>query len=287
MLRRLKGFTGFAGFAGSILTSALLLGACTTPRAYQSALDRAFSELDSRAVRGVASDSRGLKPPFAKLRGRLEMLVFPKVSDLASKTSEAPLLGFSSPIRFGITAQRLLDCAKLRKEKSSKWAHREFFPEELPQGSLCAILELAQLSPKPSAGSIRRGDLKAARIYLDEAYRTHGIEFEIHEDARSTRTARVSWDSDEPSSSGLTLLPLDLPVLSRMDGVPSPLPIPTDPYVSAKARRLGARSCSSARRYDYRDLYGNLNTVSWCAGDAWPTTMENTRFFAILLEGSS
>ncbi len=259
-----------------------LTSACATHTAYDSALRQAFNEFDARASRTVASPGSGQTlPQFSRLRGRLEMLVFPKISDQASKTQDTPLLTYGAPIRFGITAQRLLECSKLRKENSTKWAHREFFPADLPSGSDCGILDVRQLDPRPSPGSIRQGDLAAARVYLDSNYRTHGIEIEIHEDSRRTRTARLRWQAGEPSSSGLTLFPIDVPVAGRMDAVDAPLPLPADPYVAAKLKKFGARQCLESRLYRYRDVYGNTTVVGWCEGDAWPSTMENHRFFAI------
>jgi hypothetical protein len=267
----------------ALFTIGMLVTGCSTARrqdAYDAALARAFDDHASRTERAPSSLD-GPEEEFQSLRGRTEVLVFPKVSNQASMTSEETIRGFSSPIRFSITSQRLLSCRKLLEEKTSKWAHREFFGKTVDPALDCGILELKQTAPEVKAGNRRNGDSLAARIYLDSRYQVHGIEFDIYRTRGESDTTRIKWDPQDASSSGLTLFPIDIPRLDSRSGSEGALPIPEDAYVRAKMKKFKAESCTTARTYQYRDLYGNRNTVGWCDGSAWPTVIDNSRFFAI------
>jgi hypothetical protein len=249
---------------------------------YERAIDQAFQELESKTLRSPASTSRADRlATFRKLRGRTEMIVFPKISNRGSKTELEPFQAFASPVRFAITAQRLLSCQKLLQENTSKWAHREHFPADIHSSLDCGIFELKQVAPEIKEGNRRFGDAIAARLYLDSNYHPYGIDMELHESRGKSATTSMKWNPAESPSSGLTLFPMDLPNLDIHSSSVGELPVPADAYVRNKMKKFGASSCEEARRYQYRDLYGNTTVVGWCDGAGWPTTIENSRFFAI------
>ncbi len=266
----------------------------TTPVENTAALDRAvnqaFERLDELEARTpgnrlpASQPSAPLKARFSKLRGRTEILVFPKVSNRAAMNAEPVVQVFGSPIRFAATAQRLLNCRKLLQENSSQWNHREAFSADLHPELDCGIFEIRQIAPQIQAGNRKAGDLLSARTYLDSNYRAHGLDIEIYRARRKADTTHLKWDELEPLSSGLTLFPIDIPHADMTVTETAALPIPSDPYVRSKLKKFRASSCSRAKQYRYRDLYGNANTVAWCDGDAWPTVIDNPRFFAVTVK---
>ncbi len=270
---------------GALALAAVSLSACGTTKVigtYERAIDQAFQELETRSQRAPASASQPDRlAGFRKLRGRTEMIVFPKISNQGSKTEVEPFQAFASPVRFAITAQRLLNCQKLLQEKTDKWAHREHFPSDIHSSLDCGIFELSQVAPEIKAGNRRFGDPVAARLYLDSNYHPYGVDMELYESRGETATTSMKWNPVEASSSGLTLFPMDIPNLDAHSASIGGLPVPADAYVRNKMRKFGAASCKDARRYQYRDLYGNTTVVGWCDGASWPTTIENSRFFAI------
>ncbi|MEN9723514.1 MAG: hypothetical protein RJB38_1500 [Pseudomonadota bacterium] len=262
----------------------LAVSACATAKrheAFDSAVTQAFNELEFRGNRspaGALPIDRGSS--LQKLRGRTEILVFPKLSNQSAKSRGPRIRFFGSPIRFAVTAQRLVNCRKLLAQKIQDSSHQAYFGTEVDPSLDCAILEIKQIAPEIKAGNRRNGDLLAARLYLDSNYQSYGIDWEIYRGRGASDISRVKLDPSEPSSSGLSIFPIDLPHLNSAPQ-DAAVGIPKDPYVRSKMKRFGASGCSSAPRYQYRDTYGSKNTVSWCDGAAWPTTIDTPRYFAI------
>ena len=124
------------------------------------------------------------------------------------------------------------------------------------------------------------------RLYVDDAYRIYGADFETATSKRSVETRRLRIDPETQSGSGLFLLPLDLPNLSLQEsaGLAS-ANVSKDPYVIGKMQKAGISMCPQGQSFRYQDQLGIRQSVVWCAGDPWPTSVENAHSLSVLVKG--
>ncbi|MGE0615014.1 MAG: hypothetical protein AB7P04_05205 [Bacteriovoracia bacterium] len=256
--------------------------------ANQRALDLAFSEMDARARRGVASIDQDLQPysnQFDKLRNRVQYLVFPKVSKITEKRPQAGPVEFGAPVRFDITSRRLVECTKLQKEAINDLHHQAFFAAGDLADKKCAVLNYRP-TRAPAKGDLKPDDVTSVRLYLDSDYRAHGTDIVKFVARGDEETYGVKFDPEDASSSGLLLFPTDVPRLLKGDnykGVRA-FQMPADPFVTKRAARENVgKKCDRAGAFEYRDAFGNRVKAQWCAGDPLPTTIDNQKFFAILI----
>lgn len=256
--------------------------------AFSAAVDGAFAELDAGSRRPASDVKTMLGLDFKKLRGRLGVIVFPKISNKAEKSSRHPLRAFASPREFELVAQRLLNCQQLLKEKTKKWSHQEYFPGTIDERLECGIFRVTQSRPKLTAVDLRRDDIAEMRIYLDSDYRAYGVDIDIIVDRNNSAITNIKWDEREHLSSGLALFPIDLPNLSRLDAMTkkttdqAQITLPDDVYVKNKLLKAGVKLCQLGHVFEYRDFYGSKQRIQWCVGNPWPATVENDRYFAVL-----
>lgn len=285
-------------FAALALTA---LGSCASrdrsevgTQAYNQALSRAFDEMKARSPDGrdLASEQSLASlagADLSKLRGSIEVVVFPKFSSLGDKNASAVHVDFGRPTTYTFNVVRNLDCQKLVKENSAKWAHRDNFKDASADLD-CAILRVVQSEPKRLVANVRQGDIKEAHLYLDSEYSVYGFDYEIMRTRRDSEVVHVKTDATAASgSSGLGMLPIDLPPSNPALAVVSddqPVRASADAFVTRKLQELKVSfSCARGKRILYKDSYGQRNTIQWCKGDVWPTVVENDRFVAVLKRG--
>jgi|GEM_PF-2647647 len=287
----------------SLLALSLFTGACshnsghvTGEAAYNNALDKAFTELAMRRGgeegREVASDesvSDRAGADFSKLRGSIEVVVFPKLSNGTEKREGKIHVNIGRPITYTLNIQRNLKCAQLVRENTDKWSHKQFFADADTDLD-CAILRVFQSAPEKKTANVRRGDIKEARLYIDSQYGVHGLDYEIMRTKRDSETVRVKTDVDSTEgSSGLGLLPIDLPPVNSAEARienNKVITLSKDAYLQRKIRELGVSlSCTTGTQAEYKDYFGNINRTQWCRGDVWPTVVENANMIAILKRG--
>jgi hypothetical protein len=285
-------------FAALALTA---LGSCASrdrsevgTQAYNQALSRAFDEMKARSPDGrdLASEQSLAAlagADLSKLRGSIEVVVFPKFSSLGDKNASAVHVDFGRPTTYTFNVVRNLACQKLVKENSAKWAHRDNFKDASADLD-CAILRVVQSEPKRLVANVRQGDIKEAHLYLDSEYSVYGFDYEIMRTRRDSEVVHVKTDATAASgSSGLGMLPIDLPPSNPALAVVSddqPVRASADAFVTRKLQELKVSfSCARGKRISYKDSYGQRNTTQWCKGDVWPTVVENDRFVAVLKRG--
>ncbi|MEO5666796.1 MAG: hypothetical protein ABIR96_01925 [Bdellovibrionota bacterium] len=270
-------------------------GAGVGPQAYRQALNQAFDDLKARSPEGreVASEQSiavEAGADFSKLRGSIEVVVFPKMSNMAEKRPGVVRTQFGRPTTYSFNVVRNLECAKLVRENTDKWAHRENF-KTAAAGQSCAILRIFQSEPKRLVANVRQGDIKETHLYLDSDYAVYGYDYEIMRSNRESEVVHVGTDEAVASgSSGLGMIPLDLPPSNSALSVVAdnqPLHVSSDAFVNRKLQELRVSpSCSRAKKILYKDTFGQRNEVQWCQGDVWPTVVENARFVAVLKRGN-
>jgi hypothetical protein len=241
-------------FALGSLPALGLLGSCssrpgfgTGPHAYTQALNQAFDEIKARSPEGreLASDEtlvEGMGVDLARLRGSIEVVVFPKLSNIADKNSEPGYVEYGRPIVYTFNVVRNLECAKLVRERTDKWSHQVYFKDLATSDKRCAVLRVFQSVPQRKPANTRRGDIKEVHVYLDSDYGVYGYDYEIMRSRRDAELLRVQTDPSlaAAGSSGLGLIPLDLPPPNPALAVvrkSQATEVSSDAYCHAKAAR--------------------------------------------------
>lgn len=287
----------------SLLACASLAASCshhsaplTGEAAYNQALDQAFHELEAKnnlaEGRELASDQSVADlagAEFSKLRGSIEVVVFPKLSNGTEKRNEPLRVNIGSPITYTFNVQRNLNCKQLKNENSAQWSHQQFFAD-VDADLDCAILRVFQSAPQKKVANARRGDVKELRLYVDSDYGVYGFDYDLMRSRRDSEVVRVKTDArSTPGSSGLGLFPVDLPPVNSAEArvqTARPIQVSKDAYVNRKLRELGVTlSCSNGTHAEYKDVYGTVHRTQWCRGDVWPTIVENANMIAVLKRG--
>lgn len=280
---------------------------------YETALDDAFNELDSNSSRGMASMNDSMKELGLDLKNinSFEMLVFPKIIDHHVKRGKPVALDQSKiksmsrqerkeyfeskmtyyePYVYNFKVLAKGKCRKLKKRK--KYHTNKFFGgDTFRKGQRCFVVEGRKKRPKffgKFFAEIKKEDLLAVRLYLDDQFRPHGqaLDIAVKSGMKKFRTVNLKNDSSENSSSGLSLFPVDLPNLSinQVNSVQSgAVRLPRNLFVIFKIKsQVKTPICSKGYQLDFKDIYGSSIMVDWCKGNNWPTTINTNRFFAIL-----
>lgn len=271
----------------------------------EDSIHEAISEANAGHTRGVAqaeSVMSVVNPRLQSLRGSFVVVLFPKKNDMTEKSrrlvpenaANDPHGDFGKPVAFRITAQGLDQCAKLVKWDNRKLAHKLFFASLKDQKDLgCGVFNI-ELEKKPNKGLIHDGDLLSTRIYIDSQYRPYGVENLLFSGRRNApKPTMMAIDPDTALQSGLWMLPIDLPALTKLRPGRSPagevsigpIAVPSNKFLRRRVGEIQNRAstfCQSAVRMRYRDEYGGLVLASWCPGSPWPAAVETNRYFAVL-----
>lgn len=323
---------GLSGCAGSPSHSGLERGPGTRPAnpslASQESAPRTPAQDRQRSLvqvqtRANLSQLRTVRP------GKFRVLVYPKISTNKFKTNDPamaeigdrqrldmgeqqprdqwPLLG--RPEEFEVSPIVVNPCAEFFRSSSrsgstredrggagffGKYRPAEVFAPSLAQSSqTCAIVEVTSVRLRDlNRELIRRGDLRAVRVYLDDAYRVHGYERDVFADGQNITTVRVQNDPSSGGSSNLTLFPLLFPaddVLYSQGGnakvrVAGPISLKLDRLSITQASRamrdFRVAPCS-ATAFFFEDYFGGTSKTVWCDGSPWPLAMENDKMIAV------
>ncbi len=235
------------------------------------------------------SDLNKIKP------GRFEVYVYPKMSsqNLKTKSNEAPLL--MKPQVYEVATIAMTPCQTMISGRMfAKYRPDLVFAADLGKDDKrdCAIVQVTSKTMRQRPHSlIRPNDVLAIRLYLDDEYRLHGQEKDIYVDSRNLRVDRIKNDPNLPSSSGLSLFPIDLPTEFMMiQGFPAKARLQSasdsglDRLAVKQAQRLNhnfqTANCDAAV-FKHISYYGAVTSVNWCQGLPWPAKMENARFTAV------
>lgn len=307
---------------------------------YEASLDQAFAQLKTTKMTGrvVASETEVPKElsvvsaNFRDLSTDFEVLVFPKKSDITEKhighekaelrialikkfgktdglkkydeVKNDNLVEYQKPVSYRFSDQRMTSCYNIVKENSKKWNAKDFFgsPEvyRKHKDKQCAIIQVKQVSPKIRVSKIRKDDVLAMRIFIDDMFRPYGKEIDIARVSKAryrkgqVGRVRIPYSNKNSMSSELSYFPIDIPnflnnkVKLNWNYVETnALSIPNDYYVKNKIEKLvKVDLCDSGYTTAYSDIYGRTVKVGWCKGHSWPTTITTNNFFAVLKRGA-
>lgn len=274
---------------------------------YRAALAKAFQEkAELQGIRRPASARRSRQARLRKVQpGRIRVFVFPKLRALNAKNAsesaplykseaeeEASFLG--PPEEYEVSSLALSPCQQfLEKNLSAKYHPKAFFDPALARDKArqCAIVEITSLKVKNADKAlIRRDDLLRVRLYLDDNFVTYGYELDKYQDSRTLETVQIRIDGMFSASSGLSLMPMDIPSLRLLSsslaraGTVDPA-TKIDKLAIAQIRRKLMRNFAPARckgaLVRYADAYGADVEVGWCDNASFPQYISNSRFVAV------
>lgn len=225
--------------------------------------------------------------------GKFEVYVFPKLSNRANKEATLPEEMLGAPRAFEVSLIADSPCAAYaQKNLFAQLRPLDLFPAELTQSAQrrCAIVEVtAKDVARMNRALLKRDDQVQTRLFLDDEYRLYGYDMTLVDEQRGIRVVRVKNDPQQPSSSGLTLFPVDFPGLeSRMSPAANPAQYVqqrVDTVAQQQIRRRHNRafqvpSCQG-NIWQSVDYFGQQVLIGWCRGVPWPHFIENSRFIAI------
>ena len=261
-------------------------------QARQEGLEKAFLALENSNNRQVASIKEEAKPlvaNFKKLRFEQKISVFPIVNNITHKNQEKSNDEYWQPSTYSINAVNLQPCKSMYSSAArgefKKYKIKEHFKSIKDSDLDCAILKVYQSAPKIKKGNRKMGDLKETYLYIDSQYRTYGVDFVHINGKRENKTSSFAFSKNQPSSSFLSTSPIDLPILSS---APTKTAFTVDDiFVQSKVNKQRSQDiyklCNKKMNsYEHFDQYENKVNISWCPGDAWPTSIKTNRYLAII-----
>ena len=300
-----------------LLLSSFLIGCATQKKspgkAYSLALEKAFSRMESQEKgRKLASfaerprEVERLLPRIKSLSTDFEVMVFPKITGQAFKypNKKFSKLKWGFPLIYRFQKRRIGKCYSLATSKDKWRAFRYFTQNHFSSSSKrnCLVLEVKQAFPKILRSRIRKDDKIAMRIYLDDSLRPFGQEYEIARVPKARKsygevgTVGFKLNPFYPLDSGLSGFPVDLPnfisPVARKNWkkvLKGATKVPKHPFIVSQMKKFNVvhKMCEEGYRTHYKDLYGRKVRVGWCEGNAWPTTIETRRYFAVLRNGAN
>lgn len=297
-------------FLALLISITFFLSSCSTTTykegtedPYNTALNKAFSELKEKQKRGMASQSQSASPVLRKLRmrpeklGSFKMLVFPTDLNMHLKrTLKNPnKFSYGQPQTFVFKTLKKGLCRHLKRSK--KYGADIFFKNGIfGTGQSCVIIEGRRQRPRKwgkVVTRLRRDDMLAVRLYFDDHFRPFGksLDYVVKQGTEKYRTVHMKYDEKESMSSEMGLFPIDLPNFRNSQIKKSfkyvkkgAIRLPSDFFVAAKIKsRAGKSICKTGYQVNYSDQFGNNVAVDFCKGKSWPTAIHTMRFFAILI----
>lgn len=234
-----------------------------------------------------------------------EVYVYPKISAQTFKHAGSEVFDkgylLGKPQTFQVSVIANLPCKRFVEDKSNlfkKYNVKEIFDKNLESTEKkCAILEMTSLKmKKANADLIRRGDILKYRVFIDNEWKTYGYEIdELTGQVKNTVTRKIKFDSQYSGSSGLSMFPIDLPILSQNDEAEPAEKVGDlsaeikkiegfDDFalhqLAEEKRNFKLQSCKGVK-LKYRDYYGQSVEVGVCDRSPWPDYINNSRFVAI------
>ena len=291
--------------------------------AKKSARKQAFSELNNEFTdegRSIASSAASKKylaiAPGIENASTFKVMVFPKLTNKSEKTSDSVLpnyviskmsesqqndyyqemIEYGKPTTYTFDTPRSIPCYQLAKQSGKLQASKFFggykhFEENKKLKCLILRVKLERLK----TAQIKRDDIVAKYIYIDQFYRPYGVLMQIanRKSPRRSgdfRTIALRLDPSKTLTSGLTLFPIDVPNLGvnnsshrNMRAVNNPTELPRDRYVRKQVRRYSKVDfCSKGAATGYKNEFGDKVFVGWCRGHLWPTIINSTKYLAVL-----
>ncbi|GEM_PF-1791624 len=248
----------------------------------------ALSPKDSNLPR--LESFRNLKPK------QFEVYIIPKVQSMNAKESREIPTYWGPPAAFEISPVGVAPC--------HEFTHKNLFANELQAKSvfenrnsqdkkeLCAIIEVIDLSlAKQNKNQLHFGDTLGARIFIDDTYSLWATDWITYNRYSDPQISRLLSNGNIASSSGMSLLPIDMPNFNLMNWG-------SEPLQSISALRVGLDetaikgiqkkfnkkfSLASCHGHEttYNDAFGNPVRVGWCPNQPWPLYTENSHFISV------
>lgn len=267
-------------------------------RAYEQALDLAFAELSRNSRLPASASNKKLGFELKQLRHlkpqRFEVFVFPKAHHAHVKFITPSKVTLASPINFEVHLPAIAPCSQFIKGNffASQLNPKELFDPHLGETSQhCAIVEVIDQKLKDmDRALIRKGDVLGRRLFIDEGYQLHGEDWILHSSDKNIRTQRVKTNPKMPSSSGLSLFPVDLPSIHYRGASPELKSIHPSRFgldqiainmvQSRYLRSFNPQPCEGYE-FSYLDAFGEAIQVGWCKDSPWPYYIENSKFLSV------
>ncbi len=247
----------------------------------------------SHSLRGPAGDNF-LNESFDRLKymspGKFEIYVFPKFSSMTSKENgDEDYLG--PPKLFEVSLLAVNTCDQfINFGLFKKFRPQDIFPASLGENKKrhCAILEIENKSlTSMNKSLLKQDDQLVVRIFIDDNYQTYGVD-QINYQSRGDFKIIRRIAENESLTAGLSFFPMDLPIERSIQENVSP-PENFDHLLDGVAifqiRNKYSKNFQSTRCngkvYRHKDPFGGIVQIGWCQGFAWPTYLENSRYFSV------
>lgn len=226
---------------------------------------------------------------------KFEVYVFPKVHFEHLKTKENLETVLGRPQIFEVSVLAENPCREFFRGLFASLRPQEIFSPQLSSESerRCAIIEVTSLRTKNlNRALVRPDDILSHRLFLDDQYILHGLDYLIYSQDRKLESVRVRTGQVAGSSSGLSLFPIDLPVFKAVRDVEFGsqgvlIRQKLDRVSMRQLRKLNRGfaipNCEGAR-VTYSDYFGQNQISHWCQGQPWPAIIENSKFLAVTQE---
>jgi hypothetical protein len=280
-----------------LLVPVIVLFSCShnkshTPMTAQelAAHRRVWSELDSHKARLPAEVVRSNLEGLERLSpGKFEVYVFPKINTQNHKDADnEEYLG--RPQVHEVSVQAIAPCKRLVDGMFSKYKPESAFAPGLKDDAKakCAILLVTNRTmAQMDKALLRPDDQKAVRVFLDDRYQIHAIDFIIYESPNVDRISRIKGDGGSVSAP-LSFFPILMPGADakfRPTNLKSAFEKQLDPIAVYQIKKRLAKSFVApdckGHEYEFSDPVGGKVRGGWCDELPWPSYQENDRFFSV------
>lgn len=311
----------------------LLMSACSTPQGVEGQRSPAAQGLlrnyeaqvvkTSIALRNYAAarPAPGQNAPRALLTnlnkiqpGRFEIYLFPKISPQTARNNLTEDTVLGRPKVMEVAIPTVGSCQYLIGGQGGfkKYNPQQYFlPDVISARSQCAIIEITSKSLLNLPPPLRKpGDVLRKRLFIDDAYRVHGLETDLFVNGRDIETVGQRLDPRQPfNGSGLHGFPLEFPPLlgaiewpgvtltkislrdrfSKSSGPMAQLSfdeknLTIDQIAQAQIKKINHSfdlPACQAISFQYRSSFSHLVTVDWCEYSPWPQIVNTPNFLAV------
>lgn len=254
-----------------------------------------LEELKNKNIqKRVPASDKFLSQSFDRLKyfspGKFEIYVFPKISSLNSKDEENET-HLGSPRLFETSILGVSPCHKfIEDDLFKKYRPVDIFPIELAKDRTrnCAIIEIENKSLTGISKSLlKQDDQLVVRLFIDDQFVIHGVDQINYLSRGDFRIIRRIIEKEE-TTAGLSFFPMDLPISKSIIENTEPSDYfrqMLDPIaifqIQNRYSKDFKRSECSGKIYRHNDPFGGVVEIGWCNGAAWPTYLENSRYFSV------
>ena len=287
------------GLTLGLITALGLATGCATSsksplQAYNERVDAEIAKHQTRTPAASAVSASSLGARFDDLRkaGTFEVYVFPKSSNITSRVKGKVEVDLMKPQKFEVSPFAISPCKAFKDGFQKQIGANLIFKDASAPN--CAAIRVTSVAMKTvNKALIRNGDRLSETIFLDDTYANYGIQHEIYRNGQTKEMIAQDWEASEPSSSGLTNFPIDLPNFQRLETsmtarVNEDFSEDLDGLALLQAKKLKKGfqwpSCGQGSLITYKDNLGSTVRVGWCNNQPWPQYVETNRYIAVTQE---